>query len=231
MDFLAAAIFQKQINTSVHRALNPSTGRCNKTGTSIINMLNHQIVLETKLAKLRPLAENDYNHFLSLAQQDEQMWEYFSLNLSNPEHLTRWFETAFRERDAGIRIPFTIIDKRNGEIAGSTSLGNISLYDLRGEIGWSWLAPAFRSTGLNRHAKYSIMREVFEKHDFERVEFKTDVLNERARRGLRGVGGIEEGILRSHMKMWNNRRRTSIFYSVLKTEWPQLKATIFAGFD
>lgn len=197
----------------------------------MINMLNAEITLETKLATLRPLEESDYDSFLSLARQDEQMWDYFSLNLGNPEHLKRWMETAFRERDAGIRIPFTIIDKRNGAVGGSTSLGNISLYDLRGEIGWSWLAPSFRGTGLNRHAKYAIMREVFEKHDFERVEFKTDVQNERARQGLRRVGGIEEGILRSHMKMWNNRRRTSIFYSVLKSEWPQLKATIFAGFD
>jgi RimJ/RimL family protein N-acetyltransferase len=60
------------------------------------------------------------------------------------------------------------------------------------------------------------------------VEFKTDVLNERARQGLRNVGGIEEGILRSHMTMWNNRRRTSIYYSVLKEEWCVLKQTIFS---
>ena len=76
-----------------------------------------------------------------------------------------------------------------------------------------------------------MMKYAFETLNFERVEFKTDVLNARARQGLRNVGGIEEGILRSHMKMWNNRRRTSIFYSVLKDEWPGLKETIFKGFD
>lgn len=187
--------------------------------------------IETKIAVLRPMEETDFEAFAELTRQDTSMWEYFTVNLADPDSLKRWMEQAFREREAGTRIPFTIIDKRNNQVGGSTSLGNISLYDLRGEIGWSWLAPAFRSTGLNRHAKYSIMREVFEKHNFERVEFKTDVLNARARQGLRNVGGVEEGILRSHMKMWNNRRRTSIYYSVLKSEWPQLKATIFAGFD
>lgn len=187
--------------------------------------------IETKIAVLRPMEETDFEAFAELTRQDTSMWEYFTVNLADPDSLKRWMEQAFREREAGTRIPFTIIDKRNKKVGGSTSLGNISLYDLRGEIGWSWLAPAFRSTGLNRHAKYSIMREVFEKHNFERVEFKTDVLNARARQGLRNVGGVEEGILRSHMKMWNNRRRTSIYYSVLKSEWPQLKATIFAGFD
>ena len=99
--------------------------------------------------------------------------------------------------------------------------------DRRLEIGWSWLGTKFRSTGINRHAKYCMMKYAFDTLDFERVEFKTDVQNARARKGLQNVGGIEEGILRSHMQMWNNRRRTSIYYSVLKDEWPGLKQTIF----
>jgi RimJ/RimL family protein N-acetyltransferase len=72
-----------------------------------------------------------------------------------------------------------------------------------------------------------MMKYAFEELHFERIEFKTDVQNARARKGLQNVGGIEEGILRSHMTMWNNRRRTSIYYSVLKDEWPGLKETIF----
>ena len=106
-------------------------------------------------------------------------------------------------------------------------MGNISYHDLRLEIGWSWLGTDFRSTGLNRHAKYSMMKYAFDELTFERVEFKTDVMNVRARKGLENVGGKEEGILRSHMTMWNNRRRTSIYYSVLREEWPGLKKTIF----
>jgi len=51
---------------------------------------------------------------------------------------------------------------------------------------------------------------------------------ESASERLQNVGGIGEGILRSHMTMWNNRRRTSIYYSFLKDEWPVLKQTIFA---
>jgi RimJ/RimL family protein N-acetyltransferase len=76
-----------------------------------------------------------------------------------------------------------------------------------------------------------MMRHCFDEQNFERIEFKTDVMNERARQGLRNVGGVEEGILRSHMTMWNNRRRTSIYYSVLKEEWPGLKEILFKGFD
>ncbi len=193
-------------------------------------MIPADLTVETDKALLRPLNVKDYDAMLQLAQQDEDMWYYFSLNLADPLQLQRWFEIAFTEKAAHIRRPFTIIDKQSGQIAGSSSLGNISMYDLRAEIGWSWLAPAFRSTGLNKHAKFAMMRYAFDVMNFERIEFKTDEQNARARKGLQNAGGIEEGILRSHMKMWNNRRRTSVYYSVLKNEWPGLKATIFKDF-
>ncbi len=194
-------------------------------------MIPPNLQLETNIALLRPVEENDFNSFLQLAREDPAMWEYFSLNLADEVQLTRWMEMAFADKNANTRRPFTIVDKRTNAVAGSSSLGNISFYDKRVEIGWSWLGPAFRSTGLNRHAKYAMMKYAFESLGFERVEFKTDVLNQRARQGLKNVGGIEEGILRSHMTMWNNRRRTSIYYSVLKEEWPGLKERIFVGFD
>lgn len=190
-------------------------------------MIPQNLILETSKSLLRPVEPNDYETFLHLAQQDEEMWKYFSLNLGDEAQLRKWMEIAAADKKAETRRPFTIIDKISGKIAGSSSMGNISYHDLRLEIGWSWLGKEFRSTGLNKHAKFSMMRYAFDKLGFERVEFKTDVENERARRGLRKVGGIEEGILRSHMTMWNNRRRTSIYYSVLKNEWPRLKETIF----
>ncbi len=190
-------------------------------------MIPADLILETKRALLRPVSIDDYDDFLKLAKEDFDMWYYFSLNLGDEKQLQKWFDMAFADKAANTRRPFTIIDKQTGKIGGSSSLGNISMFDLRAEIGWSWLGKNFRSTGLNKYAKYAMMRYAFEVLNFERIEFKTDVLNERARQGLKNVGGIEEGILRSHMKMWNDRRRTSIYYSVLKDEWPGLKETIF----
>lgn len=188
------------------------------------------VTLETRKALLRPLSENDFDTFNLLAQ-DEDMWKYFTLDLSKEAQLRKWMSGLLADRNAQIRIPFTIIDKSSGKIAGSMSLLNISLYDLRTEIGSSWLGKDYRSSGLNLHAKYAMIRYAFESMQMERVEFKTDVLNERARKGLKNVGGIEEGIFRSHMTMWNNRRRSSIFYSILKDEWPGLQQTIFKDLD
>lgn len=184
------------------------------------------LTLETSRVILRPLMVDDFEALHALAQ-DQDMWKYFTLNLAEPSSLRKWFEQAFVDKAANTRRPFTIIDKRTGQIAGSMSLMNISFHDLRAEIGSSWLGKDYRSSGVNKHSKYAMMRHAFEEWQFERIEFKTDVLNDRARQGLRNVGGVEEGILRSHMKMWNDRRRSSIYYSVLREEWFKLKETIF----
>ncbi len=190
-------------------------------------MIPLDLKIETSKALLRPIAEEDFNDFVLLTQGDKDMWNYFPLNLADEQQLKKWMDTAFADRKANTRIPFTIIDKQTAQIAGSMSLMNISMHDLRVEIGSSWLGKDFRSTGLNKHAKYAMMKYAFEEMKFERVEFKTDVLNTRARKGLQNIGGIEEAVLRSHMTMWNNRRRSSIYYSVIKEEWPGLTETKF----
>lgn len=193
-------------------------------------MIPIDLTLQTKKVVLRPIEENDFNIFLSLAQ-DEDAWKYFTLNLADKDHLRKWMDQAYADRLADTRRPFTIIQKSSGKIAGSMSMGNISLHDLRLEIGWSWLGKNFRGTDINRHAKYCMMKYAFDELNFERVEFKTDVLNTRARKGLEKIGGKEEGILRSHMTMWNDRRRDSVYYSVLKNEWPGSKQTIFKDIE
>ena len=192
--------------------------------------ISPELILETDRVILRPISENDFNDLLELAQEQE-MWKYFALNLADREHFQKWMDAAFADSFAGTRIPFSIIVKKTGEIAGSMSLMNISYHDLRTEIGSSWLGKDFRGTHNNRHAKYAMMRYAFEELNFERVEFKTDVLNERAKQGLRKVGGKEEGVLRSHMTMWHGRRRDSIYFSVIKNEWPSLKQTIFKDIE
>lgn len=189
-------------------------------------MIPPGLTLQTNKVFLRPIEEKDFDRFYDLAQ-DADAWKYFTLNLADEGQLRKWMDTALADREAGTRIPFTIVEKSSKKIAGSMSLLNISWYDLRLEIGASWLGKEFRGTGINRHSKYAMMSYTFDELNFERIEFKTDVLNERARRGLQKIGGMEEGIFRSHMTMWNNRRRDSIYFSVIKKEWPLLKQTIF----
>ena len=188
--------------------------------------ISPNLKLETDKVILRPMQQDDISSFARIAN-DASLWRYFTFLLNNSAELQRWVETALKEREEGKRIPFTIIDKITGDVCGSTSLGSISYYDKRIEIGWSWLGKQQQGTGINFHAKFSMLSYAFDVLDWERVEIKTDNLNERAKQGLRKIGAKEEGVLRSHMQMPLNRRRDSIFFSILKDEWPKIKNSIF----
>jgi RimJ/RimL family protein N-acetyltransferase len=56
------------------------------------------------------------------------------------------------------------------------------------------------------------------------VELKTDVLNEKSRNAMLRMGAKEEGILRKHVLAYGGRWRDTVYYSVLDTEWPEVKS-------
>lgn len=186
--------------------------------------------LETGRVILREINQNDFHQFLPLTASPST-WLFFTRRLDQPDELKEWLKQAEEDRFKQIRMPFTVIEKSSGKICGSTSFGNFSFYDQRVEIGWTWLAPEFRGTGINQHAKFALLTFAFEKMICERVEIKTDNLNERAKQALRKIGAKEEGILRSHMLMPGGRRRDSVYFSILKNEWPEVKEKFFPDFS
>ncbi|MBK7105205.1 MAG: GNAT family N-acetyltransferase [Ignavibacteriae bacterium] len=185
-------------------------------------MLNYNIVLENSNVLLRPIKSVDFYSFKEITNE-QKLWYYFASDLSNLEELKNWVETAVNDLQNKTRIPFTIIYKPENRIIGSTSFGNFSQRDLRIEIGWTWISKEFQGKRINDQVKFLMLKYCFEDLNLSRVEFKTDVLNVHARIALKRIGAVEEGILRSHMLMTNNRRRDSIYFSVLKDEWQKLK--------
>lgn len=189
-------------------------------------MLSPELRLETDKVLLRPMQHLDIEAFAPLTA-DSSLWNYFTMLLDDPAQLQFWVEKALKERSEGKRIPFTIIEKATGSVCGCTSFGNISEHDKRIEIGWSWLGKKFQGTGINFHAKFCLLGYAFEVLNWERVEIKTDYLNERAKYALKKIGATEEGVLRSHMQMPDARRRDSVYFSIIKKEWPLIKNSIF----
>jgi RimJ/RimL family protein N-acetyltransferase len=159
--------------------------------------------------------------------QSKNIWKYFVKDLSAEEDMRTWITYLLAGREEGTRMPFVIIDKDTNEVCGATSFLNISFYDKRLEIGATWLGEAYMGTGVNKNAKFALLSYAFGVMKMERVEIKTDNLNERAKAALLKIGMIPEGVLRSHMLMHSDRRRDSIFYSILKAEWPQRRDSFF----
>jgi RimJ/RimL family protein N-acetyltransferase len=184
--------------------------------------------LENDDALLRPITEHDRDGLHAIAM-DPDIWRYFVSRVDTDADFDAFFDATLDDHRSGRRAVYHITDKRHGKPAGSMSFGNMAERDGRLEIGWSWLGRDFRGTGLNRWAKYLLLEHAFERLGAERVEFKTDQLNEQARRGLRNIGAVEEGTLRSFNPMPGGRRRDAVFYSVLRAEWPGVKQRLAGG--
>jgi RimJ/RimL family protein N-acetyltransferase len=185
-------------------------------------MIDFNLILQTDNIILRPLIAEDFIAFEKITT-DPEVWIYFTFDLSVKNELKEWVEIAVNDIKNKTRLAFTIVDKLSGIPIGSTSFGNISYRDKRIEIGWTWITKAYQGTGVNNQIKFLMLRYAFEVLEFERVEFKTDVLNIRARKAFQRIGATEEGILRSHTLMTHNRRRDTIWYSILKNEWVGIK--------
>lgn len=188
------------------------------------------ILLQNADVLLRPMTAEDALLLEAVATSDSDLVLYSPYKIHTPENLHRFVQDSLADRQKAFRYPFVIIDRNSGEPAGSTSIANVSNKDLRLEIGWTWIGKRFQRTGLNRACKFLLLSYAFETLGFERVEFKTDARNTASRTAIEKIGGQYEGALRSHTVMNDGYRRTTIYYSILKEEWPGLKQTVFSRY-
>jgi RimJ/RimL family protein N-acetyltransferase len=174
---------------------------------------------------VRPVTPADRAGLHAVAM-DPSIWRWFVTLVETDADFDRLVDGMLADHAAGTRAVFVVVDRWADRIAGSMSYGNLSERDLRLEIGWSWLGTAFQGTGLNRHAKLALLGHAFDTLGAERVEFKTDQLNVQARAGLRNIGAVEEGVFRSFNPMPGGRRRDAVYYSVIRQEWPAVRARL-----
>lgn len=169
-------------------------------------------------ATLRPLGAEHRDAILRIGLAD-RIWTHSTTHLSTHRDVDGYLEEAVDAWRSGHRRTFAVIADEIGFV-GATALGNLSTPDRRVEIGWTWLGLDHQGTGVNTRVKQALINYCFGALGSARVEFKTDVLNARARQALKKIGAVEEGILRSHTLMPGGRRRDTIYYGILRAEWP-----------
>ncbi len=192
-----------------------------------MSIFKEDIVLGDDKVFLRPVEGVDTGGFREIFS-DEDVWEYTVTKSVTDEEIEKFVKDALHNKQNSIRYTFTVVDKISGEIAASSSYGNLSEYDKCVEIGWSYVGKKFWGTHINPHMKYHMLRYAFEEMGMNRVEFKTDDANPRSGRALLKIGCKKEGVLRSKNLLHNGRMRDTAYYSILANEWPNVKETVFA---
>ena len=178
--------------------------------------------------RLEPLQLEHADALLQTAYE-AATWDYMPVNPSHSlDAMQQWIQSALLEQQAGSGLPFVIIDRVHDKVIGSTRYLDIVPAHWRLEIGWTWLAPEVRGSGVNTDCKYALLQHAFETLGAIRVQLKTDSRNLRSQRAIERLGAVKEGVLRNHVIMPDGYRRHSVYYSILDSEWPQVKAGLTA---
>lgn len=185
------------------------------------------ITLTGTTVELQPL-QPEHKAALLDAAADGELWNLKVTNVPGPGTVDQYIDTALAGRAAGSVIPFTIVRRDTGQVVGSTRFWKVDRVNRKLEIGHTWLALSTQKSAINTEAKLLLLTYAFEVLDCVRVQFTTDELNEKSRAAILRLGAVQEGIVRHERIMPDGRKRNSVRFSIIDSEWPQVKANLQA---
>lgn len=167
----------------------------------------------------------DHAHGDALARisAEHQMHRLWYTTIPSAEGMNAEITRRLGLRDAGVMIPFTVLDS-DGKPVGMTTYMNIDHVGPRVEIGSTWIGPDAQRGPLNTQAKRLLLGHAFEVWNCLAVEFRTHRLNLQSRRAIERLGAQLDGILRAHMRTTDGTLRDTAVYSVTANDWPTVRA-------
>jgi N-acetyltransferase len=188
--------------------------------------------LENAWVRLEPLEERHRAEMIAAAEADPTIFRHMPYPVES-QGFAPSFDWLLNERAEGRWIPHVVIARISspacggGKIVGQSCYLTIRPRDAGVEIGGTWYVREAQGTAINPAAKLALLDNAFAQ-GAERVEFKTDALNAQSRAALTKLGAAFEGIHRHHMKRPNGTWRDSAYFSIVRAEWPDVRAKLEA---
>ncbi|MBU3084564.1 GNAT family N-acetyltransferase [Acinetobacter seifertii] len=180
------------------------------------------ITLSSHLIRLRILTIEDSRDLVTAAS-DGELWNLPFTVVPSAETVDDYIQHALEGYQAGTVLPFVVLDIATGKIIGSTRFWKIDRKNLKLEIGSTWYSKSWQRTYANTEAKYLLLQYAFEELNCVRVQFTTDVLNEKSQNAILRLGAQKEGVVRNERIMPDGRKRNSVRFSIIDEEWPIIK--------
>jgi RimJ/RimL family protein N-acetyltransferase len=186
----------------------------------------HPLTLTGRFVRLEPLSETHLPD-LALVGLDSRIWQFMVYTrVETAEHLRSWVLDMLDRQQHGTDLPFAVIHLASGKAIGCTRYLDIRPDDRALEIGGTWYGVAYQRTAVNTESKYLLLEHAFETLGCVRVQFKTDLRNLPSQHAIERLGAVKEGLLRNHMILPDGILRHSVFYSIIDSEWPAIKARL-----
>jgi RimJ/RimL family protein N-acetyltransferase len=183
------------------------------------------VTLEGRHIRLEPLTLNHHDALCEIGLDDE-LWRWIPTPVKSREDMLDYIRLALQWQSDGTALPFATIEQSRGRAVGSTRYMNIDKPNRHVEIGATWIGRPWQRTAVNTEAKYLMLHHAFETLGCFRVELKTDVLNQQSRNAILRIGASQEGIFRKHVLCADGRLRDSVYFSIIDSEWPGVKARL-----
>ena len=178
-------------------------------------------ILENDWVRLEPLTGAHREAMRPLAA-DRDIWSLMT-SRGDGTHFNAWFDLMLATQETGTQISHAIFRKSTDSLVGHSAYLVISPPNQRAEIGWTWYTESARGTEVNPACKLALLGRLFD-CGAERAELKTHGLNKRSQAAMLKMGAKHEGTLRRQMRTWRGDLRDTVWFSVLKEEWPDVKA-------
>ena len=161
---------------------------------------------------------------LARAGADPEIWTYMRTGQPKGEAGMRAaVQFLLDEQREGLVLAFSQQLLDGGALVGMTRYLDINRSDASVEIGGTWLNPRYRRTPVNTESKRLLLAHAFDEEGVHRVQLKTDLRNLRSQRAIERIGAQREGVLREHLRLPDGTMRSSVYYSILASEWPAVR--------
>ncbi len=180
------------------------------------------VTLEGHGVRLEPLAR-EHRDALAKAAADGELWRLWFTSVPQPQQTDTYIAQALAGRDAGHMLPFVVRELASGAIAGSTRYHDIIKDASRVEIGYTWYAKRWQKSHVNTACKLLLLAHAFDALECKVVGLRTDNFNFTSQRAIEALGAKKDGVLRHHAVRRDGTVRDSVMYSIVLSEWPDVK--------
>ena len=181
------------------------------------------ITLEGGGIRLEPLT-GDHHDALAEAAADGRLWDLWFTAVPPPEGMRAYVADALKGQQDGHMLPWVVRDMTNaGVIIGSTRYHDIVPRIDRVEIGHTWYAQSRQRTHVNTTCKRLLLAHAFDTLGCRVVGLRTDNFNFRSQRAIEAIGAKKDGVIRHHAARRDGTVRDTVIYSILATEWPDVR--------
>ncbi|MEV4514160.1 bifunctional pyridoxamine 5'-phosphate oxidase family protein/GNAT family N-acetyltransferase [Dactylosporangium sp. NPDC049525] len=173
----------------------------------------------------------DHAHTAGLfaALDDAEVWTH--LTVARPASAAQMAAIVDAAIKDPTRMPFVQRNPDNGEILGSTSYYAIDEGRRSIAIGHTMLGRPHWRTAINTESKLLLMAHAFDTLGAMRVEWHTDIRNERSQQAIARLGAEREGVLRSHRQRPDGSWRDTVCFAMLADEWPAARERLTSALE